>query len=431
MRSRSRRLDVGWAAALGMTTCLAYLPGASRAFDYDGSVTVPLFIRAPFGAALNEQYVFNNHPYFSFLEQIVSRAVGSSSEATLRVLPILLAGAAVGLLAFVACRQYGLLPGTCAAAILATNPLFLTESREVRGYSLLVLCAVISTTIVAKTDGKGGLWRWGYVLSIGVGLGTHLFMIWVIAGHAVILWHRRQDRSEWLFRMVGGGLIGAVPYLLTLDEFVGRSRHRHVDAGFPIALARDLLGTEWISVGLVGSLLAFALWRCRRHRLLAPLVAVAVIAVLTTLFSPNAPGTRFFIWAVPLVGLGSASAVHTRRLLSLLVVPAVAVQLLSVHDTYTRDSLANRRVAPLIERSRREGKRVCGLGGSTETLPVYVGYIPELFDPSELTRCDVVVVVVPRFEPALVRTVRRRFRFRHIVPATTSALLFAREPIAE
>src|SRR5437764_512186 len=74
---------------LATLTLLGYLPGLGRSLDYDSAETVGLFIRrGPPWAVFREQLVFNNHPMFSFLEQLIRSSTGRADAATMRVLPI-------------------------------------------------------------------------------------------------------------------------------------------------------------------------------------------------------------------------------------------------------------------------------------------------------------------------------------------------------
>ena len=267
----------------------------------------------------------------------------------LRTLPILLAGAAVALVTSEAMRRFGWLPGTVAGLVLASNPMFLALAREVRGYSLLVLCAVASTLVVMRDRQAGRLGRVAYIVAAGVGVGTHLFMGWVMVGHVLFLWVRRRLNSEWVFRLVAATLIGAVPYILTLDVILHQGRMRTMVAVFPFRVVRNVLGGEPVTVAVLGGVCLFAIWSVRRDRLTTILGAAAVAAVLITWLAPNEPAARFFVWSVPAVAMAAAVAVHHRPVVALPVLVVVVAAALSVRPDYTEDPLANRRLAPIIE----------------------------------------------------------------------------------
>ena len=70
---------------LAMVTFLAYLPGLGRSLDFDSAQTVGMFVKpGPPWEAFRRQAVFNNHPAFSFFEQLVRVASGRSDAATMR-----------------------------------------------------------------------------------------------------------------------------------------------------------------------------------------------------------------------------------------------------------------------------------------------------------------------------------------------------------
>ena len=183
---RTVRRPVVAAAVLGVATFVAYLPGLGRSLDFDSAQTVGRFIRpGPPWHAFQDQAVFNNHPMFSFLEQVVRVVTGRTDAATMRVLPILCGALAVAVLTWFAARRHGLAAGLAAGALLACNPTFISLSRAVRGYSLLTLCALVATIVVVE-DRRTRSNRWGalYVVAAGVGLATHLYMVPVLGAHA-------------------------------------------------------------------------------------------------------------------------------------------------------------------------------------------------------------------------------------------------------
>lgn len=239
-RSGPRVTAVAWLCALATTA--VYLIGSSRSFDYDGSVTVARFIRTPsLFAPFTRQVVFNNQVAFSFLEHLVYLATGRASETMMRLLPIVCAAATVGLLVAVLARFAPLLVAVAGGVLLATNPLFVGAAREVRGYSLVCLCALASTSLLFSllrqpTRSKSTL----YVAFVAVGLATHFYMVLVIATHLVILARRRRLTLEWRQRLLAGTILGVCAYLGVLSAMAqtARARPRTVHLGFPIDLDR-------------------------------------------------------------------------------------------------------------------------------------------------------------------------------------------------
>jgi uncharacterized membrane protein len=127
------------------------VPGAGRGYDQDSGLTVGLFVATrSIWDAFDRAYLLTNQVFFSFLDHLVYSATGSSSEVAVRLLPITISAVAVGLLAGVVTQRFGVVPGLASAAVLATNPLFAVEGSQVRGYSLVVLCAIVTTTLFLR-----------------------------------------------------------------------------------------------------------------------------------------------------------------------------------------------------------------------------------------------------------------------------------------
>lgn len=246
-RPRARRSAVRAGAGLGLLTFGGSLPGLGRSLDFDSAQTVGMFIKpGPPWAAFRLQAVFNNHPMFSFLEQLVRVVTGRTDAATMRLLPILFGALAVAVLTWFTTRRHGLLAGVVAGGLLACNPTFASLSRGVRGYSLLVLCAIVATVVVAedRPDGslvhtpsgsasqralvgpasragppvgpasRAGHW-WAdvaYVLAAGLGLATHLYMFPVLVAHVGAVVARRRLDARWRLRFAGAGALAAVAY---------------------------------------------------------------------------------------------------------------------------------------------------------------------------------------------------------------------------
>src|SRR5260370_7288066 len=78
------------------------------------------------------------------------------------MVPALAAGGTVGVSTAVLAKRFGLVAGACAGIFIATNPLFVESSRDVRGYSLAALLAVLAT--ISLSPQGGGLGRGARVL---------------------------------------------------------------------------------------------------------------------------------------------------------------------------------------------------------------------------------------------------------------------------
>src|SRR5258708_34722874 len=94
----------------------------------------------------------SNEPGFPALIMHVSYSLtGSRREGVWRLVPALGAGGTVGVSAAVLARQFGLLAGACAGLFIATNPMFVENSRDLRGYSLAALLALLATLVLVSS----------------------------------------------------------------------------------------------------------------------------------------------------------------------------------------------------------------------------------------------------------------------------------------
>src|SRR4051794_6609594 len=129
-RERRDRRPVWAGAGLGLLTFLGYLPGLGRSLDFDSAQTLGMFIKpGPPWDAFRLQAAFNNHPMFSFFEQLVRVTTARTDPATMRVLPILFGALAVAVLTWFPARRHGLVAGVVAGGLLAANPTFASLSR--------------------------------------------------------------------------------------------------------------------------------------------------------------------------------------------------------------------------------------------------------------------------------------------------------------
>ena len=435
---RRSRSAIGWCAwSCGLGTGIAYLIGSSRSFDYDESVTIAHFVRtSSLLAPLTREVVFNNHVAFSVMEHLVYLVTGSASETTMRLLPVAFAAATVGLLVSMVARQTSIWIGIAAGALLATNPLFVATGREAHGYSLLCLCALASTSLLlsllqAPTRTKSA----GYIGLVALGLATHLYMVLVIAAHAVILARRRQLTTQWRQRLLASTLLGATPYLAILSTMAqaARSRPRRVQLAFPLDLARALLGHAWPAVLILALGTATIIWRLRTRRE-TPAIVVLYLAALASLWLVLAPYDlypRFFVWACSAVAAAAAIGL-TRLLARTLAVAAILTAATSMAfasvSNYTTNPLITRDIAPLAHQVQAQGGTVCGIGTSTETLAAYTPNIHQIPDATRLPQCDLAIVVDPNDDPNLVAAALQHYRHHRWVHAQITGVILWDRP---
>src|SRR5213082_3889009 len=144
---------------LGVLTFAVYMVGSNRSFGYDAAATFANFIATP---SLLDAFAFrsviptipvtqvatNDHVLLSLASHVIFSLTGSRSEVVYRLVPALAAGATVGVSTAVLTRRFGLIAGLCAGLFIATDPLFVDNSRDLRGYSLAALGSVVGTLLL-------------------------------------------------------------------------------------------------------------------------------------------------------------------------------------------------------------------------------------------------------------------------------------------
>ena len=391
-RPRGWRVGTVLAAAVGSM----YFVGAGRALDYDGSVTVGLFVRR--GSLLDvfrTPYAFNNHPYFSFFEHLVWDA-GAHGDAWLRIVPIACAAATVGILTAWATQRWGATAGVIGGAVLAANPMFAELGRSVRGYSLMVLGCTVATIILVDSHGRPGPTTKRhstlYVVALGVAIGTQFYAVLVLAAHLATLMAQHRFDSAWRRRTAAVVAVGVLPYAAMLRALLASTRDRHgaFAPGFPIDAARAVLGQQPVAVIMLAALAIFALSVSTVRRSLRPAGLAIAIALLTIwiVLHPLDLYPRFLVWLVPAVAIGAAASVARRPPLAPLAIVAILAMALSQATSWTTDPIASRHVARLVETARASGQTPCAAGHNTEVILGYTRPVRSVFTVAQLSGCD-------------------------------------------
>lgn len=434
-------------AVLCVATVGAYLPGLGRSLDFDSAETVGLFIRSgPPWAAFQRQAVFNNHPLFSFLEQVVRVVTGRADAATMRLLPIVFASLTVAVLTWFAARRHGLVAGLVAGTFLACNPTFVELSRSVRGYSLLTLCAVVSTVIVAED--RPGRSRWydlAYVIVAGMGLATHLYMVPVVAAQFGAVVARRRLDDRWRVCLVGVVAVAVVAYAGMARAMVdaNAAHDRAFQPGIPWRLATMATGGGWASVVIAPLVVVGAVLVLRSRGARGAVIALVVILAFLWLgLQSSALTARFFVWLVPAAGYLVAVAIGRIPVGVMLVMAWMALAVTLVAPGFTSDPTNYRVAAALLRQVDASGARGCVVGVG---VPPMLGYLdaPRQFavvtDPAELERCDVVVVAAwwhttrPWFaaDNRVIGAAEGRFPHRTVLHVGDPALVFSARPLSD
>jgi len=391
-------------ALLGVATFAIYMIGSNRSFGYDAAATFANFVATPSlldAFAVRSviptipvtQVATNDHVLLSLISHLIYSITGSRSEIVYRVLPALAGGATVGLSTGVLGRRFGLLAGVCAGLFIATDPLFVDNSRDLRGYSMAALGCVAGTVLLT---GPWTRWRLvAYAVVMALAIAAQLFAAVVLVCHA--LWLARRWRQLWpasLGAAATGIAANANIYYLEL------TRHGLppplFNPTFPRDLALFLLGAPvllpvavWFATALLG------LWVVRRELWLWTTAAVVVAAVLVLwlVVQPAFLYPRFFIFLVPAIGYVMAAAVARWWVLAPVVLLGAAAAVVGQSTDYLKDPLALPQAAAAVEQLRAAGGTPCVIHSDEQILAAYTTDYRVVTRADELAGCDAVVVV--------------------------------------
>jgi hypothetical protein len=423
------RVGLGAAAA----TVAFLLPGAGRSYDLDSGLTVAHFVATPsIGDAFTRTFLFTNQVFFSFLDHLVYSATGSKSEVVMRLLPIAFSAAAVGLLALLA-APFGRVPALAGAAVLASNPMFAFNGSQVRGYSLVVLCAIAATSILLRCLSTPKLstgTRIAYAVAGAVGVATHLYMLVVLAIHAVIGLRSPRRAAQlvvpWVTALLGLSAYIAIAHNMRI---VTKVNGRVFQPPFPRDLAIEILGGGVAAAVVLLAVALPAAWRARRDPVLQLGAAATIGAVVAAwLIAPGYLYPRFFVWLVPIPAIAAAAMVARRHLAIVLVLVVVVLQVHTVWPRLTADLYPNREAGRIFDEVTARHGRACVLNPfAALRLEAYTPSAKGIFQPSQLDPCTVAFAIntPPR---ALVQLLDKKFPYRAKLHAHTDGYLWSTVP---
>jgi MFS family permease len=383
--------------------------GSNRSYGYDAAATFANFIATPSlwdAFAIHsvlptiplKSVASNDHVLLSFVSHLIYSTTGSRSEVVYRLLPALAAGGVVGVTSTALAQRFGLLAGACAGLYIATDPLFVDNSRDLRGYSLAALGAVLATLILA---GKWTRPRLAiYALVMGLAITAHVFAVVVLLAHVAWIASRRSRHQ--LFQLapawLAAGLIGvAANANIQVMELL---QHGFPPSLFYPTFPRDLvlflLGAPvLVSLGLWLATAWLGLWTLRSQPWLWASIAVvaAVVAVLWLGLQPAYLYPRFFIFLVPACAYLIAAAVARWKVLAPIVVLGVIFAAVSQLPGYTQDPLALPQAAAEVERVKAAGGTPCVIHADEQVLGAYTTEFTVVSNADQLRSCTAVVVV--------------------------------------
>ena len=432
-------------AVLGIATTAGYLIGSGRSFGYDAAATFGNFVATPnlidafaVHSAMPtmplKSIASNDHVFLSLMSHFIYSLTGSRSEVVYRLVPVLAAGGTVGVSAVALARRFGLLAGACAGLFIATNPMFVENSRDLRGYSLAALLALLATISLSPSGrGLGRGARVSYAVLLGLGIATHVFVIVVLAGHVVWIALRRswpdirRLAPAWIAALAIGVAANAN---IEVMEFVQHGFPPSLfSPAFPLYLVLFFVGAPvLVPLGLWLSTAGLGLWAARREPRVWAAVAVvaAVVAILWLILQPAYLYPRFFIFLIPGVAYLMAAAIKRWWVLAPVVVAGAIFAIAAQVPGYTEDPLALRQAANAVELARAAGGNPCVIHSDESVLDAYTTAFTVVTTADQLNGCSEVVIVSWNVDQTLRDLAAQEFPRLTVLPAYYRAVVLRR-----
>jgi mannosyltransferase len=163
--------------AVALAECLTFLGRESFWLDEAYSAFLAGLPPMEFWEVLTASQA-NSSLYYVLLRGWVVLGTG---EATVRLLSVLPAVAAVPISFALGRRLFGWRVGVAAAALLAVNAFAIQYAQEARAYSLVLFLVLLSTYLFVRAVQEGGRWTWAaYVLVTALSGYAHFFAWFVV-----------------------------------------------------------------------------------------------------------------------------------------------------------------------------------------------------------------------------------------------------------
>ena len=429
-------------AILGVATAAVYLIGANRSYGYDAAATFANFVATPSlwdAFAIHsvlptvpiKSVASNDHVLLSFLSHVIYSMSGSRSEIVYRLLPALAAAATVGVTTTVLSLRFGLVGGISAGLFVATDPLFVENGRDLRGYSLAALGAVLATLVLA---GRWTRWRLvAYAVLMGLAIAAQFFAVVVLLMHVAWIVARgswpqvSQLLPAWIVAAAIGVAANANIQVMELLQHGYPPSVFYPD--FPRDLVFFLVGAPFLlPLGLWLSAAGLGLWTLRGERRLWAAIAVVavVVGVLWLGLRPAFLYPRFFTFLVPGCAYLMAAAISRWKVLAPVVVAGTLVVAVMQAPGWTQDPLALPQAAAAVERIHAAGGRPCVIHIDEQVLAAYTTDFAIVSTPEQLAGCDAVVVVSWNVDLALRNLAAREFPRATALDASYPAVVLER-----
>lgn len=430
-------------AVLGLVAAGLYLVGSSRSFDNDEAITfanfvVPGSLWAVLGGRTSIEHTYRSvtgttdHVAVSVLSHLVYVATGTHSEFAYRIFPALAAGAAIAVLFIVLVERFGLLAGGIPAVFMATAQAWVLEARQMRGYSLMVLLAILASVVLRSGLGSRRR-RAGYVALMAGAMAAQLFALLLLPVHlAYVAAARPSELRKSAVAAAAAGAAGLAVNALAIAnsvQMLAGKQPRLFRPDFPKAVVMDLVGGPFpiaVAFGLAGVVLgAFAL---RRKRWVGYPVAVlaVMVAFLWLVVQPMWLYPRFFLFILPGAMYLVAAGLKRWPLVAPLVLIGAVFSVLGQLPGYTAEPMSLPVAARLVNASRAAGGNPCVLEGDQLEILAYTNQYSIASRTDQLPGCDLVVIVAWSADPRLEQAAFDGFPRHTVLTGQTTGLLLTR-----
>ena len=386
---------------------------------------------------------FNNHVGYSVLAHLSCRMFGEG-EVPLRI-PALVLGLASLVAAWVFSRRLlGPLGALACVLALTISPVHVAFSASARGYSGLILFALVSSHLYFGLLLRPRRRRAaGFVLASAAGIYLHAYAAWLpmiqILHLAALARFGRPPPSARAFRLIWQcfpaifalTLLLYAPVLPNILSLLVQSGPGIFSAAFPIRVVMDFSGKPGILLSVAAMIFTLVgLWTRRRTwpREVGYVAALFVIPVTVAwLAHPIFLYTRFFLFSFPFLvmflvaGIAAPFASSQRRAGAAFILRGATVVLaLALAGTWSVDSWhvegeGIRDAMQAMQTDVRDSTVFCAIGGGSEVFRYYghhlIHLLESLDDLEALARTsgEIRCLYRPRFWEAPAQTEIARF----------------------
>lgn len=464
---RSPHSPTPWIWIAGLTALAACLRivGMNRGLWWDEIYFLIVSVRHPLSEIITIFPGDTQHPLYSILAKLSVVAFGEHPW-TLRLPAVIFGVASIPALYLLAASVTSRLEALLAAALLAISYHHVWFSQNARGYTMLAFWTLLSTYFLLcgfQTGRRAPYLAYG--VSVGLGVYTHLTMVFLVASHLLISgaaiqtgWKKASGPKNWKFPLQGFLIAGALTLLLyapiltqVQNFFMHRPSLMRAVSTPRWALWETLRGLTLgfgITAVLVGAgvLVAFGAWSYfKQSRLVFALFALP--GVLTVFGAVVTRGTMYPRFYFSLIGFAILILIrgvfalpqwigNLRRLTPL--APALTAVLTTCLLATAGVSLLRNYHYPkqdfegalrFVDSHKSDGETVVTAGATTYPMRQYYGRSWEgietagkLEEICQRGRVVWLVYTFPRYleaaVPGISNVIRRKFEIVHVFPGT-------------